>query len=269
MQYNILSGWARGGTSALMTAIKQSGIPILGFKYPFKYSFDRMDEDNKKVIKTVHRDGGLLEPLRSSKLVNPTGYWEVPSICLKTGLQKDHYDLGFDGDVVKVLFNVVPPSNPDLINKVVIILRHPASVIRSQCKTKSEGSKKEVNLEEWTKILSVGMLHNAVLSLKWFTKYGKEFKIIKYEDLLENPERELKKICDFLGRGSYKLGAQVIDRGLNRSKPIISSDKDFKEVIDFYKNPMDFDKYDLEELRKKIKKLDKKSRLTDVRKLKQ
>ena len=260
--YNCVVSWNRGGSSALMTALKQSGIPILGFKYPIEYKFDYINQEDNSVIKQQTKDGGLLEPLHSVKQVNPTGYWEVPSICIKEGLQKKHYDLGFDGDLVKVPFNMIPISNPDLIDKVVIILRHPASVIKSQYKSK----KIKESLEVWTKTASLGLLHNAVMSMEWFKKYKKTVLIVKYEDLLKDTFITLNRICIFLERGDPNFGAKVIDQKLNRSKPVKVNCKELDNVIEFYKNPKDWNKYNLEEIRKQIKKLDK-SGMTDIKTL--
>lgn len=260
-RYSVLTGFNRGGTSALMSAIRQAGIPIVGFKYPWEFDFE-----DKKTKKQVKRDGGLasLSSLCLDHVINrnPTGFWEISSICLRKGLQKEHEELGENNDIIKVPFNVLPSSDPTLVNKVIVILRHPASILASQYKLK----KPKIDKEIWTKTVSLTLLYNAVLSLKWIKTHRKKKLIVYYEDLIKNPEDVLFDVCWFLEQGNEEAGAKVINKKLNRSIPFKSECEELKEAIKFYKNPTI--KYDTQEIAKRIKKLDKKGEMVDVKKLK-
>jgi len=217
MKYNVVTGWRRGGTSALMVSLKQAGFPILGFKYPVYFSHPKINEKY---------DGGILEARVYERNLNPTGFWELASIVQGKGLQKKHYDLGFDNDIVKVPFGVLPLSNPDLINKVIIILREPAKVIASQYKTIPPKKR-----EKWLKTASQDLLLKAETSLAWLIKYRKDFVILHYKDLLEKEETVLSDIEMF-----FTKSKSAIKTELDRVKPMELKGKNYKRLIEFYKN---------------------------------
>lgn len=251
-QYNVVTGWHRSGTSALMTALREAGIPILGFKYPYRFSFDFIYKGEKQ--KTALRDGGILEPLDEVRAVNPTGYWEVPSICLEKGLQKEHLNFDFpNGNLVKVPFGVLPMSDPTLIDKVIVILRDPAKTIASEMKNKNPKDK-----EAFIRAASLALIHNAVMSWRWAKKHSKKTYLLTYEDLLDNPQKTLGYLCAFLGRGNPECGVKVVHQHLDRSTPVASNSKQFEVVQCFYDDlPKSLNKpYNLKRLRKDIKALD-------------
>jgi len=219
-KYVVCSGWKRGGTSALMIALRQAGIPILGFKYPI---FMRTPQG--KI------EAGMMIPLKDEDKDNPTGFWELPSIAKDIGLQKQHKDLGMDGDLVKIPFDTLFLSDPDFVDKIIIVLREPRKVIASRLKRESPD-----NIEVWIKSTATKMLSNAENAMNWIKQNKKQYRIVSYENLFKDPIKELRRIGYFLGRGNYMLGAKVIDEKLDRVKPAKSNCEELKKVEDFYHN---------------------------------
>lgn len=248
-KYNIITGWNRGGTSALMFALRQAGIPVIGFAYPSRIELTKEEDKNIK----INVDSYSLALPKDIMHNNPNGFWEVPSICLEGGLSEQYEIIGMEGDLIKVPLDVLPMSSPKLVDKVVIILREPAKVIASQIKCK--GVKKE---KEYIKLASLGLMHNWFVSMDWIKKNKIKHHILYYENLLKHPYLTLGEVCDFLGRGNYESGAEVITKKLNRSKPVKSKSKEFKMIQNLYskvKAGKDYAEYDVKKIQKEFLRL--------------
>lgn len=176
---NIITGLRRSGTSMLMLALKEAGITVIGDK------FDRKKPTKKQL------DG------------NPNGYWEVEGVCTE-GLKEK---LGYKNDLVKVMFEALPESDPELINKAVAIFRKPKKVLASILK-----SNKIDYVDLFIKNLELDIIDTLD-----FLK-DKEHIIVFYEDIIAKPEEEFKKICKFLKKGDPKKAASVVDKKLDREK---------------------------------------------------
>lgn len=132
---------------------------------------------------------------------NPNGYWEIPKICKDTGLVEK-----IDGDVVKIMFEALSFSDPKLIDKTVAIFREPRRVLYSIMQDNQIDYRDIFIVKNTIDIIdAIGFLQD------------KEHMIVFYENILENPEKEMKAICEFMGV-DYKKASKVIDKKLNRSK---------------------------------------------------
>lgn len=252
-KYNIVSGWKRGGTSALMLALRQCGIPIMGFKYPISYTIKHKDGTLE-----TEKDGGAFFPIKTreakDKQDNPTGFWEIASLSVGSGLQEKWDGAGMDGDLAKIPFDHLTQTNEEMANKVIVILRNPLKVLDSQMKAGML-----IDKENRIRTSALGMIYIAVQSIYWLAERKKNFYIMFYEDLLKNPKKELKRICEFFNRGDYKWGVRAIQKGLDRSKPLKRDYPELKELNAFYKGIRDeyrCEQYDLNVLRKRIEDLD-------------
>lgn len=179
---NIIAGLRRSGTSLLMFALKEAGFKITGEKF-YK----------RKTTKQV-KEG------------NPNGYWEVDIVTTRTGLQRK-----IKGEVVKIMFEALPNSKPELIDKVILIFREPKKILSSILKNNSEAV-----LEEY---ILMG-LFDTIDTLGFLEFHKKEYMLVFYGDILKNPKEELKKICVFLGKGDYIKAAKAVDQKLDRSEPL-------------------------------------------------
>lgn len=90
-----VTGLRRSGTSMMMLALKESGIPIIGKKMANEY--------------------------------NPLGFWEKG--FTSRGIKEDLGNV-----VVKVVADGFPFSDPTVIDKVIVMLRDPRIVLKSMLK---------------------------------------------------------------------------------------------------------------------------------------
>ena len=249
-KYNLISGHKRGGTSALMLALRQCGIPVIGHKFPFGYKTLEGKEDL-----TV----GSYFPIENKTLNdNPTGYWEVPDLANYNGVNKKWDKVGLDGDLMKVPFDVLKKSDTEMIDKVIIIIRDPRKVFTSQMKA---GMLKKERIP----VSALQTLFISANSIAWLQEKKIPFYIILYEELLKNPEYQLKGCCKFLERGDPKWGARAITKKLDRSKKLYHKSPEMKRLVKFYTELRDKSRcelYDLNELVEEIKELDKEGYIT-------
>lgn len=256
MKYKVVGGWNRGGTSCLMAALRECGIPVVGYKYPFEFTFDYVDKETGRAIKKgIKRDMGMIDCLSKKSIRNnPSGFWEIPSICLKDGIQSQHIGFGNDGNLVKVQLDCLASSEPGLIDKVVIILRNPFKVISSAVRCK-EGTPED-KMEYWKRLAALALPYNLLVSIRWCDNNNIPYKIVYYEDLLEDPDLVLTGICDFFDRGVPKYGVRVINKNLDRSDSIKERYKEFKKLKKFWrKKDFDWRHYNIKELKEEINQL--------------
>ncbi len=243
-KYNVISGWKRGGTSALMLALRQCGIPVIGHKFPFGY---------KTVTGKTDTSVGSYFPIEEkTREDNPTGYWEVPDLANFNGVNEKWDKVGYDGDLIKAPFDVLNKSKVEMIDKVIIIIRDPRKVFTSQMKA-------GMLTKDKIRISALQTLFIAVNSIYWLKEQQIPFYIILYEELLKKPEFQLEGCCKFLGRGDPKWGARVIRKGLDRSKKLHDRSKEMRRLVKFYKNLRNDSKcevYDLKKMIEEIKAID-------------
>lgn len=246
MSYNILTGNQRSGTSMLMLALKEAGVPIIGFKYPITTTYK-----NEKTGETKKVDSGELTAGHKLIQGNPNGYWEVSSI-LEKGLQKEHKEIGRKGNLVKVMLDLLPISDIMMIDKAVVVLRNPRKILTSYFKCR-QAEPTEIDI----RIISLSLAYNLATSIKYLQENKKDILITYYEEVLKNPAEELDRICLFLGRNCHENGVKVIKKGLDRSEEVKLNCKEIKLAEELYRNP--YKKVNTAELYKKIIELNAKT----------
>jgi len=194
VKFNICSGLRRSGTSLLMLILRTAGVPILGQKFAVHTNFET-------------------EPNEKELYGNPNGYWEMGSISCMTGLRENHLKLGLKDDVIKVTADCLYYSHSKAVNKVILMSRPARYIISSMIKS---GLYTEKQTEAYIEKMTVDLTR----TLDWLKTYKKEYIVVKYNRLLNNPLEESKRVCNFLGRGDYTKGAKAVNPKLNRSKPI-------------------------------------------------
>lgn len=183
----VVAGLRRSGTSMLMYALKESGLEIAGEKF---------DESNPEG--------------------NPNGYWEVKNVTKHTGLQDE-----LAGDVVKIMFEALPLSRPELIDKTIAIFREPNKVLSSV--------KKYAPIQNE---MYVGKVLLDIVDTLEFLQ-NKPHLIVFYEDILDDPQGQFKRICGITG-GNYKQASATIDPKLNRTNESTYNIENMEIWEDFY-----------------------------------
>lgn len=204
--FNVVVGTRRSGTSLLMLCLRQAGIPIIGFKYTIFLK----EKNGEIIIQTI--------PSNELRKHNPNGYWEVGTITTKTGIKKEHLDLGMKGDVLKITADAYYFSDLEMIDKTILILRNPRNVLTSMIKGQIF---KEEDINE--------AIQKNIRDLKRTLDTLQEHIIIHYEDLLNYPVGEMERVCSFLNKGNAIQGAKVVDKKLNRSTPYQGNPNGLKE----------------------------------------
>jgi len=223
-----------------MYCIKSAGIPIIGFKHPLKLVGDKQ---------TIQDLGGFHSLSPNTNKLGPTGFWEVDSISTQIGLQERHDDYGCDGDVVKIMNQIITKSNKDMIDKVVVIIRNPLNVLSSLGKiNRTLDNEKELNY------YASHFTYHSLSSLKWMQDNEIDFLFVLYEDLVSTPLNVMNDVCNFLGKGDYLKGAKGMRLHCNRSKEIELKSEYIDRAVDCYAHLARLDtsilsKYDLDELR--------------------
>jgi hypothetical protein len=191
-KYNIITGHRRSGTSLLMLCLRQSGIPIIGSKFAV------LLEDN---------------PDKQMRHANPNGYWELGTITVKTGLKPQHEYIGINGDLIKIIFDAIYFSDPNLINKTLIITRNPRQVLNSLIKA-------NLIIQQDLPMAIYGMIQRTYKTYDFLIENKIPYKIINYDELLQFPKNTLRRATQFLEKGNHEEGAKYIDKSLNRSQPL-------------------------------------------------
>ena len=217
--YNIVTGLRRSGTSMIMLALKEMGMPIIGTKF-----------DNAQSRK-LQEEG------------NPNGYWEVDGVTDKDGLLTKHVNIGKRGDVIKVMSEVLFKSDPTLISKVLVVLRRPRNILSSWLK----------HNETHVDLFLAQCVSDLVDTFGFLLKHKKEFEIVLYENILKNPKREIKKISEYFCIKDYKKGASVIDKKLNRSEAYNKKSQWIDFLEDIYTKSMNNEIMEILKLEEKLK----------------
>lgn len=222
----VVTGTPRSGTSALMTALRESGIPICGFKYPLSFVVDG---------KTI--SGGSDVPLnKDAAKRNPTGMWEIRGITRQGqqgsgGVTNDIHR--YDGMVVKVVDTALFKSDATLMEGVLYCVRDPRVCLSSQMNLNVTNDKKR-QLFPWAYII------NTAQAFRWIKLRYLPYMFVPYEQIIEQPTYWMSKIIDKLGRGEV-YGAQVYDKRYNRTEIDNEDLEDMDKAVEVYQMCVDND----------------------------
>jgi len=247
----VVSGCPRSGTSLMMDILRAIfGLArIMGLKFPqkqreeedkeelkdnqnFKYNKDLIDyfaEKNELIRKSQMTPEQLKD--NDSEDMNPNGFWEcqftIQGIRWMFQLRNILKKSLEDWKIVKVVSQGLLNSDPQYINRVIYMLRHPRAVAKSQERLKriqmiKTDSGEDVNLfDAMGKIHTPEMFITVTTQALMFFKNNKDIpiKIVNFEDLVESPKTIIKQIYDFIGiRGKVTKGYDIVEPKLNRSK---------------------------------------------------
>lgn len=201
----IITGEPRSGTSLQMNIHKALDKDIAGEEFP-----NRTPEQTKSV-----------------KNLNPMGFWEIPGVVIR-GLREIPDQL--DGKTIKIISSGAYPhmvgnhlygTPPENYKKAVFCLRNPKSVSKSQTQLNTG-----VNISEKATWNAARLPINPALFIIrtgnlaiWLAEQSNEVKdkflVVDYDKTLENPEKEIKRICEHIGI-KYKK-TDVVKQQLKRS----------------------------------------------------
>jgi len=250
----IISGCPRSGTSVCMDLHKSfyGEDKIIGSKFPqenlrFDLDYFLNNGFNIDMAEYLLSKNEKIQSLNfengDSKDLNPNGFWEC--VFSVQGLYYSHRAKDLmekakqPNTIIKVVSQGLLNSNPELIDKIVFMLRHPRAVAKSQERlrrkqiVKSEKGTFDIykDLEhrddDGNLVNDELIVHSAEMFIQ-VTKQAMQFIIqnpdipillVDFDNLITDPETQIKRIYDFNNiDGDYEAGLKVVDKKLNRSK---------------------------------------------------
>ncbi len=235
----VVSGVPRSGTSIeMLINLKTFGEDrILGSQFPklepIKQNSDEPDS-HFAVRKYLFEKENVVEneKIAHMKMMNPNGFWE--HAFTTHGVRyfpqfKDDLKRIEDAEkplICKIVAQGLAQSDPRYIDKVIYMLRDPASVAKSQenivrnFMVKHPETGKAVNLWEGVKPIDPIMFIQASLDAATWFKDNPQIPVhfVKYDDLVMYPEMVMAGVKRFLGEGDFTEGIKCINKKLNRSK---------------------------------------------------
>lgn len=163
----IVSGIPRSGTSLMMQMMAAGGMPVLT-------DGQRSADDN-----------------------NPRGYFEVESV--KSLARNQDVLTQAEGKVVKVISSLLPSLPKDFAYRVIFMCRPLEEVVASQNRM-LERLGKEVPTTPNAAVISAFQEHVKKIR-SWLTLQSNiSVLYVDYLAVLQFPEEQARRICDFLGR---------------------------------------------------------------------
>ncbi len=239
---NIVSGSARSGTSLMMNILKETfgENRIIGRKWPMeeqisyvtKQGKNESDEEFKIRMYTydrVHKEDDK-KRFDHAKKMNPNGFYEDGRFSVR-GLSygPDTHDIfkkineSEDKKILKIITPGLIKTDPIYIDKIIYMVRHPASIAKSQDDRTSnfeiiEGGKKKNLMEDVQKFSPREFINDMLRISNYVLKNNMDMFILKYEEMLQYPDKVLSQVSDFLSDGDFSKSKNIIDTSLFRNK---------------------------------------------------
>lgn len=229
----VVSGCPRSGTSLMMLLLKEAlgEDRVIGEKWPMDKKHEDSHVDACANYLKLKNDPDYKVNLEETKKMNPNGFWE----CSWTvnGIQwSDPAPL--KENFVKIVSQGLSKTNPEYVDKLIMMVRHPWAVSKSQKDLKLplpiHARNKDVGNVTTDMFVSV-----TIGVSDWILKYNPEILLVEFEELISSPKNTLKKVSDFLGEGDWESAEKVITPKLKRNYPIRPDERDcWDHALDIY-----------------------------------
>lgn len=237
----LVSGCPRSGTSLMMLCSRSmlGEDRIVGDKFPqerrLRGARQQMDDESDAHyrarqymldVKLEHSDAK--ERMEKARDMNPSGFWECPftvqGLYWRPGMQEFLEKDQECPRVIKVVSQGLYRSNPSMVDKVVMMCRHPAEVAKSQRRLRRglevETPSGPQNVSDEFEIITPRMFTQVTKQAAHFVVNNPDVDVhtVMFPDLVESPEETLRGVVQFLGEGDWEAGAEEIDPSLYRSR---------------------------------------------------
>ena len=217
MKFVTLAGLPRSGSTLLGNLLQQHPDMTVEMDSCLSIILTNISQHSEKVYTETQRTMKEMKILYQSFMRAGVSSW-LENLCdTNIYVDKDRsWAVDFD-----LLFNIVPPA------KVIYIVRDLRGVISSMEKLETENrimgpSTPELypfeSREDYNQVdlmdkriesyMQMDMIYTPLFALKEILdcerKYLKNFKFVRYEDLMEDPQKVLSDIYDFIGADDYK-----------------------------------------------------------------
>ena len=223
-----------------MSCLKEglSETRIVGLAFPMEDRLRAMETQRTKeqdgafqarLYATKERRCQLKKELEQTRDMNPGGFWEHPLFSV-SGIQ---FRPGITNDpkkVLKIVSGGLAKSDPAYIDKIILMARNPRAVAKSQ-----ERLRKRSPIPMDDVIVHSPRMFNVttVAAACWIVEYKKPVLVINYDDLIEDGEKELQRVNEFIGGDlDVKTASKMIRPSLRRSYPEPDKNQDEFELAD-------------------------------------
>ena len=239
----VVTGCPRSGTSLMMDILRHAygDGRIIGSDFPMLKAKEMAskkrpnESDNFYNIRMYINSKNEVEEddIKKSIDMNPNGFWEcaftVPGINYSIRnielIEKVTNPPNGEPYICKIVSQGIMHSNPMYIDKMIIMMRHPRAVAKSQerltRKFFQNADGEMIDFSKEIKVHTPSMFINVTLGLcKWLVfNPNVPTHIVQFDKLLESPDEEIDGISEFLGGGKWNGASKKIKKSLNRSLP--------------------------------------------------
>jgi hypothetical protein len=269
----VISGCPRSGTSLMMSCFRSAlgAERILGEEFPRDYQRKTLEDSSPIEVYRKH----LREIVGSSEEeddenqehahdMNPEGFWEDHRFSVK-GLRYSKKLSNLIRDIMtggkpytaKIVSQGLGKTDPVYVEKLIVMVRHPRAVAKSQEKLRREKYKdqdgKLIDFNQ-EKIHTPQMFIGVSIQLcAWLTDNPQvPCLLVDFDDLIEDPYSQLKRVQEFIGEGDFEAAVGNIKPELRRSYPEnvantlwgeaehtykLLKERDFKGVYEYFEDP--------------------------------
>lgn len=239
----IVSGCPRSGTSLMMDLMRTAfgEDRILGKKFPMEEGRQQFLKQGEKesdehyamrMYNNKKMNPNADEELQKTKDMNPNGFWECnftvggisynfpQSKLLEKLLNEDKDNL----TICKIVSQGLLPSDPQYIDKIIFMVRHPRAVAKSQERLKRSHPFGKIDGKDPFDDITIHtpqMFINVTAQASRFLIENPDIPVkqILFDDLIEKPHMTLNGIKDFLDcGGNFDEAISRIEPKLRRSK---------------------------------------------------
>jgi len=200
------------------TPVRASNLKFKKFKHPIIVVSGLPRSGTSMMMQMLHKGGVdiLIDGVREADENNPKGYFEFEAV---KRLQSDNSWLAeAKNKGIKIISHLLPELPAKYKYKVILMERDMEEVIRSQHVMLERLGK----VQKGTYVGSVDMTfrHNLDKIALWAEEREYvDMLYVKYTDVIENPQNEAQKICQFLNLDlDIEKMVQAVDQKLYRTK---------------------------------------------------
>lgn len=231
-----VTGSPRGGTSLTMQifAHAMGEDRIIYTKPDSKGAKRKLPPEVDALMKWANKRDGIDETKERKKDMNPRGFYEgwpcmgIPWSLVNHQRMKRVEEMP-ERKIAKIVGEGLSKTNPEYIESVVVILRPPRFVAKSQEKLAGQINIRDKN-EGMHNVRRESNIHTPDFWISHMTSVAEWLNafplipvhVIEYENLLsqEGKAAELQSLQDFIGEGDFiGAGGEAIDTTLRRSSP--------------------------------------------------
>ena len=216
----VVSGCPRSGTSLMMDCLREiyGEENIIGQKFPSKVreekrkehlsNLPKCEQEYQAYFEQLMREKGKIQDEDSNNEdMNPNGFWEdgrfsVRGLSYRNTTSDIIEDIRHNTRVAKIVSQGLAKTDPGYIEDVIMMVRHPRAVAKSQERLRHEKFKtlqnKIFNVDDEVIHSPEMFIRVSFAAAKWFIKHKIEPLIVDYDDLISNPEDTLWNVCLFL-----------------------------------------------------------------------